>query len=73
LSNNIKAHLTRFLWQGLSLAQVMAHHKKYVRKKVLKNEPITRDTFVLPFNVKNLSKKIIDELWQKHRKDPVSV
>jgi hypothetical protein len=44
-----------------------------MRKKVLKNEPITQDTFVLPFNVKNLSRKRVDGLWQKHPKDPMSV
>ncbi len=73
LSNSMKAHLKGLLWQGLFLAQVMTHHKAYVRKKVLKNEPITQDTFVLPSNVKNLSRKKVDDLWQKHPKDPMSV
>jgi hypothetical protein len=39
----------------------------------LKNEPVTRDTFVPLSNVRNLTKKWIDELWQKHYKDPISV
>jgi len=51
----------------------MTHHKKYVRKKVLRNEPITGDTFVLPSNVRNLSRKKMDELWQKHPKDLTSM
>jgi len=69
----MKARLKGLLWQGLFLAQVMTHHKAYVRKKVLKNEPITQDTFVLASNVRNLSRKRVDDLWQKHPKDPMSV
>jgi hypothetical protein len=51
----------------------MAHHKAYVKEKALKMEPITRDTFVLPSDIINLSRKITYELLQKHPKDPVSV
>jgi hypothetical protein len=39
----------------------------------LQNEIVTWDTFVLPFDVRNLAKKWADELWQKHWKDPLSV
>jgi hypothetical protein len=39
----------------------------------LQNEPITWDTFVLPFDIKNLAKKWVDELWQKCQKDPFSL
>jgi hypothetical protein len=45
------------LKQGLSPAQVMIHHKVHVKEMALKNEPVTQDTFVLSFNVKNLAKK----------------
>jgi hypothetical protein len=58
----MKTHLMKLLSQGFSSAQIMAHHKEYVKKKVLKNEPITRDTFILPFDVRNLSRKRIDEI-----------
>ncbi len=36
-------------------------------------EPVTHDTFVLPSNVKNLTNKKVDELWQKRPKDPINV
>jgi len=39
----------------------------------LKNEPVTRNTFVPLSNAWKLAKKWIDELWQKHYKDPISV
>ncbi len=61
------------LRQGLSPTQVITHHKAHVRKMVLKNEFVTRDTFDLPSDVKNLAKEQADELWQKHHKDSISV
>jgi hypothetical protein len=51
----------------------MVHHKAYVKEKALNNEHVSYDTFVLPFDVKNLTKKITNELWQKHPKDPIIV
>jgi hypothetical protein len=39
----------------------------------LKNELVTWDTFIFLSNVKNLAKKLTNELWQKHRKDPINV
>jgi len=51
----------------------MTHHKSYVKEQAQQNEPITRDTFVLPLNVRNLAKNKVNELWQKHFKDPISV
>jgi hypothetical protein len=62
-----------FIQQGLSPIQIVVHHKAYVRDKALNNEPMTHDTFVFPFEVKNLIKKIIDELQKKPFKDPISV
>ncbi len=59
--------------QALSLAQVMVHHKTYVKKKALRNELVICDIFVLPFDVKNLAKKRADELWQKHLKNPINI
>jgi hypothetical protein len=73
LLDGMKVHLMGLLRQGLSLTQVMTHHKMHVRKMALKNEHVTRDTFVLPSNVRNLAKKRADELWQKYCKDPISV
>jgi hypothetical protein len=68
----MKAHLMGLIRQGLFLAQVMVHHKTYV-KKALNNELMTCDTFVLPCDVRNLAKKKVDELWHKHPKDPINV
>jgi hypothetical protein len=45
----------------------------HVREMALKNELVTRNIFVLPFDVRNLTKKQADELWQKHHKDPINV
>jgi len=73
LSNGMKAHLMGYIRQGLSLAQVMAHHKTYVKEKALQNVHVTRDTFILHSNVKNLAKKRADELWQKHSKEPITI
>ncbi len=63
LSDAMKAHLMGLIKQGLSLAQVMAQHKVYVREQALRNEHVTRDTFVLPSYVQNLAKKKANELW----------
>ncbi len=73
LSDGMKVHLMGLLRQGLSPTQVMTHHKAHVREMALKNEHVTRDTFVLPSNVKNLARKQANELLQKHSKDPISV
>ncbi len=51
----------------------MVHHKTYIKEKALNNEPMTCDIFVLPCGVRNLTKKRVDELWQKHPKDPINV
>jgi hypothetical protein len=69
----MKAQLMGLIRWGLSFVQEMVHHKTYVIKKALWNEPIICDTFVLPSNIKNLTKKKVDELWQKDLKDLVSV
>ncbi len=39
------------LQQGLSSAQVMIHHKAHVKEMALKNESMTRNTFVFPSDV----------------------
>jgi hypothetical protein len=58
----MKAYLMGLIRQGLSLAQVMAHHKAYVKEKALNNELVICDIFVLPFDVRNLAKKKANEL-----------
>ena len=39
----------------------------------LANGAITRDTFLLPTDVRNICRKRAEELWMKHPSDPVSV
>jgi hypothetical protein len=53
----MKADMMGLLRQGLSSAQVMIHHKVHVKKMALKNEHVTRNTFVFSSNVRNLAKK----------------
>ncbi len=69
----MKAHLMGLIMQGLFFAQVTTHRKGHVKKKALNNELMIYDTFVLPYDVRNLTKKKINELWHKHPKDPISV
>jgi len=69
----MKSHLMGLIRQGFFLVEVMAHHKVYIKEKALNNELVTHDTFVLPSDVRNLAKKIANELWQKHPKDLISV
>jgi hypothetical protein len=53
----LKAHLMVLILQGLFFAQVMTHRKGHVKKKALNNELMTYDNFVLPYDMKNLTKK----------------
>jgi len=57
----MKAQLMGFI-KGIFPIQVMAHHKAYVREKALNNKHVSYDTFVLPSDVRNLTKKRNDEL-----------
>jgi hypothetical protein len=41
LSDAMKAHHMGLIRQGLSPAQIMAHHKVYVREQALLNEHVT--------------------------------
>jgi hypothetical protein len=51
----------------------MAHHKAYVMEKALNNDHVSCDTFVFPSDVRNLTNKKTNELWQKHPKDPINI
>jgi hypothetical protein len=51
----------------------MLKHKGVVRSMALSSADVTRDTFVLPHDVRNLPNKMVKDLWQKHEKDAVSV
>jgi hypothetical protein len=41
LLDGMKVHLMGLITQGLSLAQVMTHHKAHIKKVALKNEHVT--------------------------------
>ena len=58
---------------GKSLAHVMADHKAEVLRCAHSNLPATRDTFVLPHDVYNIANKLAKELWEKHKRDRISV
>ena len=73
LSDGMKQHLMSLLRLGLSPAQVLAQHKARIKELAFTNADVDRDTFVLPSDVRNLSNKRAEELWQKHPKDSTSV
>jgi len=67
LSNAMKTHLKHLLKQRLSHAQVMTHHKSYVKEQAQWNELVTHDTFILPLDVRNLASSNFKwNKWQTH-------
>jgi hypothetical protein len=66
LSEKKKDEISSMLDFGLSPAQVMTQHKHYVRGLAMSNAPVTRDTFVLPQDVRNLNNRKAEENWRKH-------
>jgi hypothetical protein len=52
------------IWQDHFPIQVVVHHKAYDRDKALNNEPMTHDTSMFRSKVKDLTKKIVDELQE---------
>ena len=58
---------------SLSLAQIMFKHKQEVRDMAMCNQPMTCDIFLLLSNVRNICCKQVEELWEKHASDPISV
>ena len=73
LSEELKIKIAQMHAFGLSPAQIMQHHTKEVRELAIANGPVTRDTFLLPVDVRNICRKRAEELWEKHPSDPVSV
>ena len=54
---------------GLSPAQIMQQHTKEVMELALANGAVTRDTFLLPTDVRNICRKRAEELWMYKPKD----
>ena len=73
ISESMKHKIAQMHAFGLSPAQIMQQHTKEVRDLALVNGPVTRDTFLLPSDVKNICRKRAEELWMKDPSDPISV
>ena len=73
ISEDMKYKIAKMHAFGLSPAQIMQQHTKEVRELALSNGPVTRDTFLLPTDVRNICRKRAEELWMKHPSDPMSV
>ena len=73
ISQDMKYKIAKMHAFGLSPAQIMQQHTKEVRELALSNGPVTRDTFLLPSDVRNVVRKRAEELWMKHPSDPISV
>ena len=70
ISEDMKYKIAKMHAFGLSPAQIMQQHTKEVRELALANGPVTRDTFMLPSDVRNIVRKRTSELWMKHPSDP---
>ena len=73
ISEDMKFKIAKMHAFGLSPAQIMQQHTKEVRELALANGPVTRDTFLLPSDVRNIVRKRAEELWMKDPSDPISV
>ena len=73
ISEEMKQKIAQMHAYGLSLAQIMQQHTKEVRELAESNGLVTRDTFSLPSDVKNICRKRAEDLWEKHPFDPISV
>jgi hypothetical protein len=73
VSEEMKLKIAEMHAYGLSPAQIMQQHTKEVRELALSNGLVTRDTFLLPSDIKNICRKRAEDLWEKHPSDPISV
>ena len=73
LSEAMKMKIAQMHAFGLSPAQIMQQHTKEVRELAISNGVVTRDTFLLPVDVRNICRKRAEDLWEKHPSDPISV
>lgn len=62
ISEDMKFKIAKMHAFGLSPAQIMQQHTKEVRELALANGPVTRDTFLLPSDVRNIVRKRAEEL-----------
>ena len=73
ISEDMKHKIAQMHAFGLSPAQIMQQHTKEVRKLALANGIVTRDTFLLPSDVRNICRKRAEELRMKDPSDPINV
>lgn len=73
ISDEMKQRIAQMHAYGLSPAQIMQQHTKEVREMAASNGLVTRDTFLLPSDVRNICRKRAEDLWEKHPSDPISV
>ena len=73
LSEELKLKIAQLHALGLSPTQIMQQHTKEVRELAISNGVVTRDTFLLPSDVRNICRKRAEDLWEKHPSDPISV
>ena len=52
LSDEMKLHIEQMHAIRLSPVQIMSHHNEEVRDMAMNNQPVTRDTFLLPSDVR---------------------
>ena len=73
ISDEMKYKIAKMHAFGLSPTQIMQQHTKEVRELALVNGTVTRDTFLLPTDIRNICRRRAEELWMKHPSDPISV
>ena len=62
LSDEMKLRIEQMHAIGLSPAQIMSQPKQDVRDMAMNNQPVTRDKFLLPSDVRNVCRKRAEEL-----------
>lgn len=73
LSKELKLKIAQLHVFGLSPSQIMQQHTAEVRELAMSNGIVTRDTFLLPNDVRNICRKRAEDLWEKHPSDPINV
>ena len=51
----------------------MQHHREHVWDMALRNAHVTRDTFVMPEDVRNLAHHMATNLWKRHPTETMTV
>ena len=73
LSKELKLKIAQLYAFGLSPSQIMQPHTAEVRELAMSNGVVTRDTFLLPNDVRNICRTRAEDLWEKHPSDPIRV